>query len=119
MSDPYYRSKAWKVLRAEVLRRQPTCSTPGCGASSVAADHIRPRAQGGPDSLGNLRGLCLHHHNQRRRGGEPRVIGCDATGAPLDPSHWWNGETVLKNSSGLGVKDRSGPSHRVSSGGRR
>lgn len=119
MSDPYYRSKSWLELRAMVLRLQPMCATPGCGARAVAVDHIQPRAKGGPDTLRNLRGLCIHHHNQRRRGGEPRVVGCDATGAPLDPSHWWNRETVLKNSSGLGAKDRSGPSLRVSFRGRR
>ena len=118
MSDPYYRTRAWKALRAEVLRRQPTCTTPGCAARSVAVDHIQPRSKGGPDTLGNLRGLCIHHHNQRRRGGEPRLVGCDATGAPLDPSHWWNREMVQKNSSGLGVKDRSGASLRVSFRGR-
>ena len=118
MSEAFYRSREWKALRSEVLRRQPTCTTPGCGARAVAVDHIQPRAKGGPDSLSNLRGLCLHHHNQRRRGGEPRVVGCDATGAPLDPAHWWNRETVLKNSSGLGPKDRSVVARKVSSWGR-
>lgn len=119
MSDPFYRSKEWKLLRAEVLRRQPVCATPGCGARSVAVDHIQPRARGGPDRLWNLRGLCIPCHNQRRRGGEPRVAGCDASGAPLDPSHWWNRENVLKNSSELGGKYRSGASLRVSSRGTR
>lgn len=119
MSDAFYRSKEWKALRAEVLRRQPTCTTPGCGARAVAVDHVTQRSKGGPDTLGNLRGLCIPCHNQRRRGGEPRVRGCDATGAPLDPSHWWNGETVLKNSSERGVKDRSGASRRVSFKGHR
>lgn len=117
MSDPYYRSRAWKLLRAECLRRQPTCSTPGCGAQAVAVDHIQPRAKGGPDTLRNLRGLCIQHHNQRRRGGEPRVIGCDASGSPLDPGHWWHQSATDrgKNSTQLRVVDRSGPSLRVSS----
>lgn len=129
MSDAFYRSKEWKALRAEVLRRQPTCATPGCGERSVAVDHIQPRAKGGQDTLRNLRGLCVHHHNQRRRGGEPRLVGCDASGAPLDPSHWWNerspsvtatfpGPDCGKNSTQLGVADRSGASRRVSFRGR-
>lgn len=89
MTDPFYRSAAWRALRAEVLTRQPVCATPGCRARARAVDHIVPRSRGGPDSLGNLRGLCVTCHNQRRRGGEPRVPGCDATGMPLDPGHWW------------------------------
>lgn len=88
MSDSFYRSKEWQALRAEVLRRQPTCTTPGCVARAVAVDHVIQRSRGGPDSLGNLRGLCVSHHNQRRGGGEPRLVGCDASGEPLDPSHW-------------------------------
>ena len=121
MSDSFYRSKEWQALRAEVLRRQPTCTTPGCVARAVAVDHVIQRSRGGPDSLGNLRGLCVSHHNQRRRGGEPRVIGCDAAGAPLDPGHWWHQSATYcgKNSTQLRVVDRSGASPRVSFKGRR
>jgi hypothetical protein len=120
MSDAFYRSKEWRALRAEVLRRQPTCTTPGCGARAVAVDHIQPRAKGGPDTLANLRGLCIQHHNMRRRGGEPRLVGCDATGAPLDPGHWWHQSATDcgKNSTQLRVADRSGDTRKVSSGSR-
>jgi len=90
MSDPFYRSATWRRLRAEVLRWHPLCDTPGCSARAVVADHIVPRAKGGPDTLGNLRGLCIPCHNQRRHGGEPAVRGCKADGTPLDPRHWWN-----------------------------
>ena len=117
MSEAFYRSRVWLALRAEVLRRQPMCATPGCGARAVAVDHVIPRAKGGPDTLANLRGLCEHHHNMRRRGGEPFMRGCDPSGAPLDPGHWWNRETVLKNSSELGGLDRSGAPRKVSSDG--
>lgn len=89
MSAPFYRSAEWRRLRAECLRRQPVCVTPGCGKPATVADHIVPRSKGGADSLANLRGLCEQHHNQRRRGGEPRAIGCDASGWPLDPGHPW------------------------------
>lgn len=121
MSDSFYRSKAWKEMRAVVLRCQPTCSTPGCGARAVAVDHIQPRAKGGADSLANLRALCIPCHNQRRRGGEPRVKGCDPTGQPLDSGHWWHQSATDcgKNSTQLRVVDRSGASPRVSFKGRR
>ena len=44
MSDAFYQSKAWRELRAMVLRLQPMCATPGCGERSVAVDHILQRA---------------------------------------------------------------------------
>ena len=94
MSEPFYRTAAWQKLRAQVLRRDPRCTAPGCTARSVVADHIVQRSKGGPDTLSNLRALCIPCHNQRRRGGEPRVKGCDASGAPLDPTHWWNGNPL-------------------------
>lgn len=86
----YYGTAAWRRLRADVLRRDPICRTSGCGAPSGAADHVIPRANGGPDSLGNVRGLCLRCHNMRHKGGEPYAKGCKADGTPNNPSHWWN-----------------------------
>lgn len=92
MSASYYQTPAWRDLRAAVLARDPTCKTPGCTKPSTHADHIIPRKQGGPDTMGNLRGLCESCHNRRSAKGnvEPRLIGCDAQGRPLDPLHWWN-----------------------------
>ena len=113
--EPFYRSDLWRRLRLEVLRRQPVCTTPGCGARAVAVDHIIQRARGGPDTLANLRGLCTTCHNMRRRGGEPRAKGCDAAGNPRDPGAWWNVSQKHENLSGLGGKDRSGGPLRVSS----
>jgi hypothetical protein len=111
MSDPFYRSPAWRRLRAACLERQPTCATPGCGRASVAADHIVPRSKGGADTLANLRGLCLQCHNQRRQGGEPRAKGCDAAGNPRDLRHWWNADKSLR----AGGLDRLGAQSAVSS----
>ena len=90
MSDPYYRSPAWKALRSNVLRRDPVCKTPGCGRASTHADHIQPRADGGADALWNLRGLCEGCHNSRtaRGNGElRRITGCDRRGLPTDLAH--------------------------------
>jgi len=90
MSSSFYRSNAWRVLRAACLRRDPWCTTAGCRERSTVADHRIERAKGGPDTLSNLRGLCPHHHNMRRRGGEPYLKGAAADGTPADPRHWWN-----------------------------
>jgi 5-methylcytosine-specific restriction endonuclease McrA len=92
MSSAFYRSAEWKALRAACLRRDPVCRTPGCGRASTHADHVVPRARGGPDDLVNLQGLCASCHNRRSASGnaEPRVVGADAAGRPLDPTHWWN-----------------------------
>lgn len=111
MSDPFYRTQAWRRLRGECLRLQPSCATPGCGQPSVVADHIKPRSKGGADALHNLRGLCIACHNQRRHGGEPRAwVASD--GRPRDPHHWWNSD---KNVSGLGPGTVCGGQEPVSS----
>jgi mono/diheme cytochrome c family protein len=98
MSSPFYRTQAWRQLRAECLARQPRCATAGCGARSVVADHVIPRSRGGADTLDNLVGRCLACHNARRGTAEPVLRGCDATGTPRDRGHWWNAQ---ENVSGL------------------
>ena len=52
----YYKSKAWKQLRAAQLFTAPNCKI--CGQSATVADHIRPRKSGGTDALDNLQSLC-------------------------------------------------------------
>lgn len=115
----YYSSRHWRALREATLARDPlcvVCLALGQTVPAVAADHIIPRSQGGADALSNTRGLCLPHHNSRRGLGEPVVKGCDASGRPLSPLHWWHGarggpapvaEQEAKNSSALGPGDRS------------
>lgn len=97
--DPFYRSKEWRLLRASALVRDGgRCTVKGCGARATHVDHIVSRRKGGLDALPNLRSLCATHDNQakedaqgnRRRGGKMVVVGCDADGWPLDPSHEWN-----------------------------
>lgn len=92
MSAAFYRSPAWKRMRAACLARDPVCRSPGCGRPSSHADHLVPRAKGGADALPNLQGLCESCHNARtgRGNGELRTKGCDVSGRPLDPGHWWN-----------------------------
>lgn len=88
--DPYYRTAAWRRLRAVALAQSPICVTAGCGRAAVVADHIIPRSRGGADSLENLVGRCIDCHNRRRGTAEPRLPGCTADGTPRDRGHWWN-----------------------------
>ncbi|MFN6254154.1 MAG: HNH endonuclease [Acetobacteraceae bacterium] len=86
MSDPYYISKEWRALRASILRRDGhRCAVAGCPNRASVADHIKPRRDGGADTPENLRSLCEHHHNVRRRGGWRGAAGCDPDGWPLPP----------------------------------
>lgn len=98
-NDPFYKSAAWRRLCEAVRKRsRGVCEVPGCGQPGKVVDHIAGRRRGGSDTLTNLRHLCRRHDNQikegpngrRKSGGTPRAIGCDATGAPRDPRHWWN-----------------------------
>ncbi len=95
MTDPFYRSAAWRYLREARLRldhgRCVHCQRPG-----VVVDHIVPRRAGGADDLANTRSLCRRCDNaikerngRRRRAGV--LPGADLTGAPLDRNHDWHG----------------------------
>lgn len=97
--DPFYASPTWKRLRRLALERdRGTCTVKGCGSPATHVDHILSRRNGGADALPNLRSLCASHDAQikerpdgtRKRDGVPVVVGCDAEGWPLDPSHEWN-----------------------------
>jgi 5-methylcytosine-specific restriction enzyme A len=99
MTDRYYHSDDWVRLRQVALERDGhRCVVQGCGARATVVDHIVSRRAGGSDSLDNLRSLCRRHDDQvkegirgqRKSGGTPWAIGCDAQGRPLDPLHWWN-----------------------------
>lgn len=53
---------AWRMLRATILARDPTCTI--CGrAASAHVDHIVARAKGGSDDESNLRGVCHSCHS--------------------------------------------------------
>jgi 5-methylcytosine-specific restriction protein A len=59
--------------------------------------------------LSNVRCLCAVHDAQikedscgkRKNNGKPYVQGCDATGKPLDPDHWWNLRTAKQGNKTL------------------
>lgn len=70
----FYRSTAWRKLRATKLQRQPLCEACAAKGSTTPAqmvDHIRPINEGGAAlDLKNLQSLCHACHN--RKSGQER-----------------------------------------------
>jgi 5-methylcytosine-specific restriction endonuclease McrA len=97
-ADPYYKTKAWQLLRKAALSRDLyTCVVPGCEQPAFAVDHIIARRSGGADRLDNLRSLCKEHDHavketrsgERANAGKFTVKGSFADGSPRDPLHPW------------------------------
>ena len=59
-----YGGKSWRTARQAALERDGhTCQQPGCGRTDdLCVHHVRPLAQGGDHSLGNLLTLCRRCH---------------------------------------------------------
>ena len=55
--------RAWRKLRAQVLREEPWCRR--CGRESTEVDHRIPRSQGGTDDRENLQGVCKPCHSRK------------------------------------------------------
>ena len=82
----WYKTPAWRALRAEVLRREPrcrTCALAGNNTAATLADHVVPH-RGDPHlffNIDNLQPLCDVHHTDKQRienGGRARTpIGID------------------------------------------
>ena len=104
--DRFYHTPGWKAARRAALRRDGyrcvVCQRDVSGKGQARVDHVKPW-RNHPHlalSLANLRTLCTLHdaHSHREKGRrwatkerEERfeIIGCDATGAPLNPQHHW------------------------------
>jgi 5-methylcytosine-specific restriction endonuclease McrA len=68
MADPR-RTRAWRVLRDQVVREEPLCwlRLPGCTTFSVTADHVLT-VKDRPDLAmvrANLRGACSECNGKR------------------------------------------------------
>jgi 5-methylcytosine-specific restriction endonuclease McrA len=98
-SDKFYNSAVWKRLRMSKLRANPLCES--CAPSKIRAaqtvDHIIAINNGGsPTEWGNLQSLCFSCHSTKtnyiEKQGKDRIPikGCDVSGRPLDPKHFWN-----------------------------
>ena len=60
---------AWRKLRKIVLERDnmlcQSCLKEGRVRVAMVVDHIKPKAKGGDDSLGNLNSLCRKCHDHK------------------------------------------------------
>jgi 5-methylcytosine-specific restriction endonuclease McrA len=110
----YYQSPAWRSLSALVVRRDRLCVVLGCGSRHrLAAHHLRPRTEGGPDHPANLITLCASCHSTYeadvracrdtwlRRIVEAFTPGGAADHAPRWPSAWPSPPPVPRSSAGL------------------
>lgn len=111
MSDPFYSSRAWRLVRRQYLVRHPLCEDCfAIGRTEAAAqvDHRTARKDGGaPFAFENLRALCAACHSRKTahmdgafgnaRKARAPVPGCDVQGRPLDPAHAWNQAGAASN----------------------
>lgn len=68
LSVSLYSSKAWQVLRRQVLEENGyRCQWPGCAARAHAVDHIEPHDNdnGRFFDRNNLQTLCAVHHSRK------------------------------------------------------
>ncbi len=71
----YYNTRAWRVLRSQVLKRHKVCQcrVAGCHSTepvqcrslSTDVDHIVPRSKGGGGRRSNLQGMCHPCHSRK------------------------------------------------------
>lgn len=89
--------RRWRAARIEFLAANPLClycQQAGKATPAAVVDHVVPH-RGDPVlfwDVSNWAPLCLTHHNGAKQSEEKRghVIGCDTSGAPLDPQNPWN-----------------------------
>lgn len=70
------------------------CETAGRVTPATVCDHVDPKSKATEEGFfqGPFESLCKTHHDSTKQREEKRghVIGCDESGAPLDPQHPWN-----------------------------
>jgi 5-methylcytosine-specific restriction protein A len=97
MAKRIYESTRWRKLRRLKLKSDPLCALcpPDCRRPATEVDHIASVRER-PDltwTWGNLQSLC-HECHCRKTAAEKNGVavvmpGCDVTGMPTDPRHWW------------------------------
>lgn len=84
---------AWAKLRAQVLADEPLCRCCLSQGQIVPATEVDHMNGAGDNRRESLQSLCKSCHslktNAELHGREARM-GCDTTGAPINPSHHWN-----------------------------
>ena len=87
---------AWQKLRASVLAGEPLCrhcAARGLVVPATDVDHMN----GADDNrLESLQPPCHECHSRKTamENGKNVTFGCDASGTPADPSHYWNRAAV-------------------------
>ena len=95
--------KAWRTLRAAVLREHPVCALCRTAMASEV-DHVDDDPTN--NDRANLSALCKPCHSRKTNAdrGHHVTFGCDLKGMPLDPNHPWNNE----KSPGTGAVEPTG-----------
>ena len=96
MQKRLYDSQRWREARRTFLGEHPLCrycEQDGRSTPATVVDHIIPHK--GDATLfwdvENWAPICAMHHSATKQREERtgRVVGCDANGEPIDPSHPW------------------------------
>ena len=90
-------SAAWRRMRASVLNGEPLCRH--CAARGLlteATDVDHKSGDPSDNSSENLQPLCHECHSRKTamENGKNVTFGCDTSGTPIDPSHYWNRAAV-------------------------
>ena len=92
--DRRTKGRRWRELRALVLRARPLCvycQARGILTEATEVDHRVALVNGGSDAFENLDPVCRDCHAIKTRADlGQRTSGCDSSGRPIDPGHWWN-----------------------------
>lgn len=92
-----YNSKAWHRLRTKQLMAEPLCAycqALGRVTAAQVVDHKTPHKGDAelfhdPDNLQSLCKTC-HDSAKQRQEKSGHLVGCDASGIPVDPGHHWS-----------------------------
>jgi hypothetical protein len=64
----------WRMIRANYLRKHPTCEDPTCSEPATDVHHRIDRADGGDSSDANLEALCKSHHSRITARRQARLV---------------------------------------------
>ena len=87
---------AWQKLRASVLAGEPLCRHCAARGLTVPATDVDHMNGADDNRLESLQPLCHECHSRKtaKENGKNVAYGCDASGTPADPSHYWNQAAV-------------------------
>jgi len=96
-SNPWYHTLLWRALRLQQLNRESLCAIHlrrGREVGATVCDHKVPFGDSWEMFIdpNNLQSLCHKCHISAKQLQQNKgvVPGCDSSGIPLDPNHWFN-----------------------------